>query len=57
MGRVIKSVSSMAGIMGLLMVPNKSWIFLAVAEERWTDRHMAVLGRQPHLLPPEAVSW
>ena len=51
---IIEPVRSMASIMGLLMVPDRSRTFLI--ERRWAERQATVVGRQPHLWPPEAAS-
>lgn len=50
---IINSIRSVASIMGLLMVPNRSWTFLR--SEGRAERQAALLGRQPHLWP--AGGW
>ena len=47
----------MASIMGLLMLPNRSRIFLAAAEGGRVERQVAVLGRQAPSLASRGGPW
>lgn len=53
---LIKSVRAMAGIMGLLLVASRSWIFPSCGRMKAGEKAGALLERQPHLSPPEVAS-
>lgn len=53
---LIKSIRSMASIMGLLMVASRSWIFPGCSIMKAGGEAVALLEGQPHLSPPEVAS-